>query len=213
MQSGAVLATTLIVLLIASTATSAAIAPSRAGWKPSILDDIDDEIHRIQATQGKLDAEVLRHELAAALGAGGPLPGAHSRIGYGNLATAAATGWPYCDFATIFVVHSGPPGSSVSAAHLSDVPATALPMCEGTVGRVRNWDHIEMSAGSAVEACGAATVMVPPSEDDTQVTATGAVACGAQMLSAVGQGVLTSRPYFGLTIDFFVGADARITLE
>lgn len=132
-------------------------------------------------------------------------------------------GWPFCDYASVFVFHTGTPGQGVVRREASPVqiPVSRDNLCGGFFQTpTSSWKDVTIdSAGlpGVVRQCGAAMVMLPLTDPNEVQSVTGGYICNKPVGSGHGNGVIASiiwpfPPRIGLTMDSFRGAGNLIAV-
>lgn len=128
--------------------------------------------------------------------------------------------WPFCDVASVFMIHSGAPGGSIIQDNAIPALSPAVPVCGGFYG-VTQSRTATLSSGAVTGVtlfCGAVEVWLTPGTSSAAIGPGGyrcAAGIGAPMVFTTATTVGNSAKLainFGINLDYFLGAGNFVVL-
>lgn len=137
--------------------------------------------------------------------ADGTGPGAVAHAGAGNEELVLLNSdWPFCDYASIFVLYEGEPGERVIEDQVT--PQQGPPVCGGFYGDTFYRVAALNTSDAQFDCSAAAVLMTTPAIPHGQ----GGYSCGHERATIEGAAAFVSYSFFDLAVDYFVGSEASV---
>lgn len=130
--------------------------------------------------------------------------------GVNDRTIANRLGWPFCDYASMFVFYIGSLEEVIRHAELAplNMPVANGPICDGWYGPTQTWQDVTFVVGEDTPVISPLCVqgMLPMAPG---VPGSG---CGGTVACAAGTGALYAAHFFGLSFAYFLGGTAYVVL-